>query len=164
VQGRFRLKVGAVPPANVKPLVIKLRDGAEPVRMSARKYTPPQVRFMRDKIRELEELGLVFKNTGAEWASQPLILPKPVPDQYRMTVYLRVRTHRRSQLHGLCLTFKMRCTTCMAHKYLRRWTFVKAIGRYLCKKILKTVNLSSRRIKCTHRHVCYMELGTLRSI
>jgi hypothetical protein len=31
------LKLGADPPANVKPLVIKLRDGAEFVRMSARK-------------------------------------------------------------------------------------------------------------------------------
>jgi hypothetical protein len=45
---------------------------------------------MRDKIRELDELGLVYKNTGAEWASPPLILPKPGPDQYRMTVELRV--------------------------------------------------------------------------
>jgi hypothetical protein len=81
----FRLKLGADPPTNVKPLVIKLRDGAEPVRMSARKYAPPQLRFMRDKIRELEELGLVYKNTGAEWASPPLILPKAGPDQYCMT-------------------------------------------------------------------------------
>jgi hypothetical protein len=86
----FRLKLGADPPANVKPLVIKLRDGAEPVRMSARKYAPPQLKFMRDKIHELEELGLVYKNTGAEWESPPLILPKPGPDQYRMTVDLRV--------------------------------------------------------------------------
>jgi hypothetical protein len=45
---------------------------------------------MREKIRELDELGLVYKNTGAEWASPPLILPKPGPDQYRMTVDLRV--------------------------------------------------------------------------
>jgi hypothetical protein len=45
---------------------------------------------MHDKIRELEEMGLVYKNTGAEWASPPLILPKPGPDQYRMTVDLRV--------------------------------------------------------------------------
>jgi Reverse transcriptase (RNA-dependent DNA polymerase) len=86
----FRLKIDADPPANVKPLVIELRDGAEPVRMSARKYAPPQLKFMRDKIRELEELGLVYKNTEAEWASPPLILPKPGPDQYRMTVDLRV--------------------------------------------------------------------------
>jgi hypothetical protein len=62
----FRLKLGADPPANVKLLVIKLRDGAEPVRMSARKYAPPQLKFMRDKIRELQELSLVYKNTGAE--------------------------------------------------------------------------------------------------
>jgi hypothetical protein len=62
----FKLKLGADPPANVKPLVITLRDGAEPVRMSARKYAPPQLNFMRDKIRELEELGLVYKNIGAE--------------------------------------------------------------------------------------------------
>jgi hypothetical protein len=55
----LRLKLGADPPANVKPLVIKLRDGAESVRMSARKYPPPQLKFMLDKIRKLEELGLV---------------------------------------------------------------------------------------------------------
>jgi hypothetical protein len=82
--GRYRTR------ANVKPLVIKLRDAADPVRMSARKYAPPQLKFMRDKIRELEELGLVYKNTGAEWKSPLLILPKPGPDQYRMTVDLRV--------------------------------------------------------------------------
>jgi hypothetical protein len=86
----FRIKLGADPPANVKPLVIKLRDGAEPVRMSARKYAPPQLKFMRDKKRELEEMGLVYKNTEAERASPPLVLPKPGPDQYRMTVDLRV--------------------------------------------------------------------------
>jgi hypothetical protein len=86
----FRLRLGADPPANVKPLDIKLRDGAEPVRMSTRKYAPPQLKFMRDKIRELGELDLVYKNTGAEWASPPLVLPKPGPDQYRMTVDLHV--------------------------------------------------------------------------
>jgi hypothetical protein len=65
----FRLKLGADPPANVKLLVIKLREVAEPVRMSARKYAPPQLKFMCDKIHELEELGLVYKNTGSEWTS-----------------------------------------------------------------------------------------------
>jgi hypothetical protein len=86
----FRIKLGADPPANEKPLVINLRDGAEPVRMSARKYAPPQLKVMRDKIREPEELSLVYKNPGEEWASPPLILPKPGPDQYRMTVDLCV--------------------------------------------------------------------------
>jgi hypothetical protein len=58
--------------------------------MSARKYAPLELKLMRDKIRELEELGLVYKNTGAEWASPPLILPKTGFDQYRMTADLRV--------------------------------------------------------------------------
>jgi hypothetical protein len=49
----FRLKIGADPPANVKPLVINLRDGAEPVQMSARKYALSQMKFMRDEINEL---------------------------------------------------------------------------------------------------------------
>jgi hypothetical protein len=86
----FSLKFGADAPANVKPLVIKLRDGAEPVQMSARKYAPPQLKFMHDKIRELEELGLVYMNSVAEWTSPPLILPKSGPDHYRITVDLRV--------------------------------------------------------------------------
>jgi hypothetical protein len=60
------------------------------MRISARKYAPQQLKFMRDKIRDLEELGFVNKDTGEEWASPSLILPKPGPDQYRMTVDLRV--------------------------------------------------------------------------
>jgi hypothetical protein len=78
----FRLKLGADPPANVKLLFIKLRECSEPVRMSARKYAPPQLRIIRDKIRELEELISVYKNSEAEWAIFPLIHPKPGPDQY----------------------------------------------------------------------------------
>jgi hypothetical protein len=45
---------------------------------------------MRDKIRELEDLGYVCKISGAEWASPLLVIPKPGPDQNRMTVDLRV--------------------------------------------------------------------------
>jgi hypothetical protein len=90
VQGLFQAQAWRRPSCECEALVIKLREGAEPVRMSARKYAPPQLKFMRDKIRELEELGLVYKNTGAEWASPPLIHSKPGLDQYRMTVDLRV--------------------------------------------------------------------------
>jgi hypothetical protein len=37
----FRLKLRADPPAYMKPLAIKLRDGAESVRMSDREDAPP---------------------------------------------------------------------------------------------------------------------------
>jgi hypothetical protein len=124
--------------------------------MSARKYAPPQLKFMRDKIRELEELVLVYKTTVAEWASPPLILPKPGPDQYRMTVDLRVPNastkptawpmpNLQDELHDLHV-FEVFATL----------EFVKAIGRYLCTEILKTVCLSLRRMECTHRHVYNM--------
>jgi hypothetical protein len=160
----LRIKPGADLPANVKPLVIKLRDGAETVRMSARKYAPPQLKFMRDKIRELEELDLVYRSTGAEWASPPLILPKPGPDQYRMTVDLRVPNastkptawpmpNPQDELHDL-----------YGSEVFATLEFVKAIGRYFCTNIHKTVNLSSRQMECTHRHEYYMERGMLRSI
>jgi hypothetical protein len=65
----FRLKLSADPPANMNLPVIKLRDGAEPVRMSACKYDPAQLMFMLYKIRELDGLKLVYKNYEAEWAS-----------------------------------------------------------------------------------------------
>jgi hypothetical protein len=60
------------------------------VRMSSRKYALPQLKFMYGKKRELEELSLVYKNTGAKWTSPPLIIPNPGPDQYRRTIDLRV--------------------------------------------------------------------------
>jgi hypothetical protein len=78
----FRLKMGAEPPPYVKFIVIKLRECAEPVRMSARKYAPPLLMFMRNTLRELEELNLVYNNSFAEWKSLPLIPTKSGPDQY----------------------------------------------------------------------------------
>jgi hypothetical protein len=62
----FRLKLGTNPPANVNSLVVNLCEGAELVRMSARKYAPPQLKFMRDKTCELEKMVLSYKNTEAE--------------------------------------------------------------------------------------------------
>jgi hypothetical protein len=85
----FRLKLGTDSLANVKPLVTYLREDAEPVRRSARKYAPRQLKFVRDNIRVLEDLTLVYRNSEAEWASPPHILSKPGPGQYRMTVNLR---------------------------------------------------------------------------
>jgi hypothetical protein len=49
------------------------------------------------------------------------------------------RRRQQSRLHRPCLIFKKIYTTCMAQKLFRRRIFVKAFGRYLCKKILKTL-------------------------
>jgi hypothetical protein len=146
----LRLKLGADSPAKMKPLVIKLRDGAEPVRMSACKYASPQLKFMRDKIHELAGLGFVYKNTGAELASSPLELSKLGPKQYRRTVDLRVPNASTKLIAWSMPNLQDELRECMAQKYLRRWMFFKAIGRYLCTKIDKTVNLSSRPTRVLH--------------
>jgi hypothetical protein len=160
----LRLKLGADPLANVKPLVIKLRDDAEPVQLSSRKYARPQLNFMRDKIHDLQELGLVYKNTGAEWASSPLILPKPGPDQYRMTVYLRGSNASTKPTARPMPNLQYELHDSHGLEVAAKLAFCQGYGKYLCTKILKTVNLLSRRMECTHRHVYYIERGILRSI
>jgi hypothetical protein len=132
--------------------------------MSAFKYAPPQLKFMRDKIRELEELGLVYKNTGADWASPPLILQKPGPDQYRMTVVLCVPNASTNPTAWPMHNLQDELHDLHGSEVFATLIFVKAIGRYLCTKIHKTVNRSSRRMECTHRHEYYMERGMRRSI
>jgi hypothetical protein len=160
----FGLNLGADPPTNVKLLVIKLRDGAESVPISARKYAPPQLKFGRDKIRELEDLGSVYKNTGAEWASPPLIIPKPWPDQYRMTIDLRVPNASTKRTAWPMPNLQDELQDLHGSDVFATLDFVKAIGRYLCTKSHKTVNRSPRQMECTHRHVYYMEQEMLRSI
>jgi hypothetical protein len=61
-----KLRLGADPPANLKPIDIKLRDSAKPVSISACTNTPKQLKFMRDNVRELWELNLVYNNSEAE--------------------------------------------------------------------------------------------------
>jgi hypothetical protein len=43
---------------------------------------------------------------------------------------------------------------------MKRWIFVKVIRRCLCTKILKTVNLSLRRMEYSHRRVYCMDRET----
>jgi hypothetical protein len=80
----FRFKLGTDPPGNMKPLVIKLRDGAEPVRMSAPKYAPSQLKLMRDKkceLKERAELGLQehWSRVGDPRSSVRILGPTSIP-------------------------------------------------------------------------------------
>jgi hypothetical protein len=119
---------------------------------------------MRDKIREFEVLGFVYKTTGAEWASPQLIFPKPGPDQYRMTVDLRVPNASNKPTAWPMPNLYDELHDPNGSEFLRRWLFFIAIGRYLCTKIHKTVNISSRWMEFTNRRAYYMERGTLRRI
>jgi hypothetical protein len=130
--------------------------------MSALKYAPPHWKFMSDKIRELDELGLVYKNAGAEWASPPLILPKPGPDQYRMTIDLRVPDASTKSTKWPMPNLQDELLDLHGSEVFTTLDFCQAICRYLCTKNLKTVNLSSRQMEYTNRRMYYMEQEMLR--
>jgi hypothetical protein len=57
----------------------------------------------------------------------PLILPKPGPDQYRMTVDLRVPNASTKPAAWPMPNLQDELHDLVTQKYLRRWIFVKAI-------------------------------------
>lgn len=73
----FPIKMGADPPSSVPPMIIKLTKGAKPIRAKVRRYSQPQFKFLKKKISELENLGLLYKNNKSRWASAPVVVPKP---------------------------------------------------------------------------------------
>ena len=86
----FRSQLGSDPPAKIPPMKISLKPGAKPYRAKPRKYSPSQAAFLRKKVEQLLELGLVYRNPSSRWASAPHLVPKPnSSEQWRFTVDLR---------------------------------------------------------------------------
>ena len=85
----FRTTLGSEPPMKVPPMKIKLKDDAVPIRVKVRRYSPPQADFLRKKVDQLLDLGLIVRNNTSQWASAPLIVPKAGPERFRFTVDLR---------------------------------------------------------------------------
>ena len=85
----FRIKLCADPPAKVPPLVITRSDNAKPYRSPQRRYAPIQRDFIIQTIRELEQVGAIYKNNAARWASPALAVPKPGSTKIRFTGDLR---------------------------------------------------------------------------
>lgn len=85
----FRTQMGSDPPADVEPMEIRLKPDSSPVRVKLRRYSPPQMAFLRKKTDELLRLGLIKRNNRSQWACAPLLVPKEGPEQFRFTVDLR---------------------------------------------------------------------------
>ncbi len=86
----FRIRLGSGPPADVAPMTVKIKPGARPFRAKARRYKAEQRKFMNKYLKELVEMGFMRPNPNAEWASPPLIVPKPGSTaKYRFTIDLR---------------------------------------------------------------------------
>ena len=61
---------------------IRLVPTAASVRVKLSRYSELQQKFLQQKVRELQHLGLVKRNTQNSWACAPLLVPKPVPDNF----------------------------------------------------------------------------------
>ncbi|KAH9109321.1 hypothetical protein AeMF1_015598 [Aphanomyces euteiches] len=72
-QDVFRVRFGQDPPVKVAPLEVHLKAGAVPVKSGLRRYPPTHLEFLEKHVRELEDAGLVYRNTRSRWAAAPRI-------------------------------------------------------------------------------------------
>ena len=90
----WRIRQGVDPPVKVAPMVIKLKPGATPVRMSSRRVTPIVRDFMKLEVDRQIAANLAYPNPQSAWCSVPFVVKKridpergevPLIDQFRMT-------------------------------------------------------------------------------
>ena len=63
----FRIELGRDPPVDLEPLEVRPREGVEPVKCKARRYSPEQKKFLEEHVSELEAAGLVYRNNKSRW-------------------------------------------------------------------------------------------------
>ncbi|KAG6599644.1 uncharacterized protein IUM83_19361 [Phytophthora cinnamomi] len=71
----FRIELGNDPPANVEPLRITIRDGAQPYRTRPRRYAPAQSDFLQAHTQKLLDMGFISRNQQSHWACAAVLLP-----------------------------------------------------------------------------------------
>ena len=92
--GVFAAKMGLESPARIAPLQVQLRPGARPLKTKLRSYSPAATNFLQDTIREMERMGLVYRNDNARWVAPVMVVPKPgKPGEFRLVVDLRWINH-----------------------------------------------------------------------
>lgn len=84
-----RVRYDGGPSARVRPMELRIVEGAHPVRAKPRRYPPEKRQFLRRYVAQLEKYGLIKKAVRTEWVSAPLIVPKKPPALYRMTLDIR---------------------------------------------------------------------------
>lgn len=85
-QDLWRTTVGHDEPALVEPLMVTLKDGAEPIRCKPRRYPPAQLKFLSEHVALLEKFGFVVKNNLSKWASNAVPVRKSdSPSDFRVT-------------------------------------------------------------------------------
>jgi Reverse transcriptase (RNA-dependent DNA polymerase) len=114
----FKLRLGQDPPADVRPLKIELKMDANPKRIPARKYAPPQAQSLAAKMADMEQLGLAKKNLASRCESPPIILPKAGPEKFRFTLDLRYPDSQAEQVSWPMPNMEEELASLAGSKYL----------------------------------------------
>ena len=99
----WRVKLGADPPAKVPPMYVRLKPGATPYKAANRRYPPLHRKFMRERLQELVDLDMVYRNNQSRFGSAVHVVPKTSPpkttDDFRWTVDVRQVNQRTETIH-----------------------------------------------------------------
>lgn len=104
----FLIKLGNDPPVCVPPMKIEFEEAERPVKVRQRTYSPEQSEFLKNKVKELTEVGFIERNHTSKWACAPLVVPKPGNEGFRFTWTYFPSTLRRRTQFGQCL-MRMLC-------------------------------------------------------
>lgn len=72
----FRIWLDADGPAKFESLRVVLRDSVEPYRAGSRRYSDEQLAALREHIRDLLDMGLIYCNNSSRSACPALIMRK----------------------------------------------------------------------------------------
>lgn len=85
----FGIKLRKNTPAKIRSFEEELKDGAKLARASQRRYGPIQQKLIEETIKNLENIGALYRNPNAKWARPALEMPKPGADQLRFICRLK---------------------------------------------------------------------------
>lgn len=90
----WRTRLGPDGPAKVPPMKLRLKEGAPTIKAPNRRYPPLYREFMKKRLMELEEFGLIYKNNNSRFSSAVHVVPKvegpkDIDTDLRWTIDLR---------------------------------------------------------------------------
>ena len=77
--------------ARIKPVKLKLKEGAIPYAGHSYKYSMFEMEWLKRKIEEMVKAKLISRSDGSPWRSPVVLVPKPATssDIYRLTINLK---------------------------------------------------------------------------
>jgi hypothetical protein len=75
--------------ADVEPLVLVLKDGANPIRSKFRTYSPMVIQVMEEHVDKMLKAGFIRENMNARLSSACYPVRKPGTDKWRITIDYR---------------------------------------------------------------------------